>query len=137
MLLPLIQPAAEASTPSRPMAREILWDAERKTSVWRGGVPLIVTGKEAVKSWAYRALQIPRYRYAAFSLDYGNECEHLIGTAYSEALKKAEAARYVEECLMQNSYINSVDNVEVDFSEGTITVSAVIQTIYGEVALYV
>ncbi len=134
-LFPIIQPELAKQSAKLPLCREIAWDYKTNTPVWRGGSPLIVTGAEAVLSWTYRALQTPRYRYAVYTWNYGNECESLIGTAFSEELKQSEAARYVRECLLANLYISDVTGISVKFNDNMLHISCVLETVYGEVAV--
>ena len=63
---------------------------------WESGEPVIVTGLEAVKGWAWRAIDTARYRYPCFSWSYGCELENLIGQPYQAETKKSEAERYVD-----------------------------------------
>lgn len=136
-LFPIIQPELSASTEKMPIYKEIAWNYKTNFPVWRGGEPYIVSGAQAVASWAFRALQVPRYRFEIYSWDYGSEFEELIGTVYSEELKKAEAKRYVKECLLVNSYITDVDNIEIVFTDGALKISCTIKTVYGEVSVNV
>lgn len=134
-LFPALQPIVSETASDRalPMATDVAWDFEHDRPIFRGGEPQRVTGKEAVKVWAFNALKTVRRRWPALSPNYGNDSENLIGTPYSEDLKRAEASRYIQECLTASPYINSVRVTEVDFADATITMSAVAATIYGEV----
>ena len=132
-LFPIIQPELSDAGSKSAVCREVAWDYKTNSPIWRGGSPYIVTGAEAVASWAYRALQVARYRYEIYSWNYGNECEALIGTSYSDEMKEAEAKRYVFECLITNKYITDVSNIKVEFLDGKLMISCVIKTIYGEV----
>ena len=136
-IFPAIQPAeAGVSTASElPMCREVAWDFERNIPIWRKGEPLIVTGKEAVKVWIWKALKTPRYRQEIYSWDYGSELEDLIGQTFSPALKESEASRYLRECLMTNPYISAVKDITATVQNDTLSVSATVVTIYGEVEL--
>lgn len=136
-LFPIIQPQTEAQANELPIYREVAWDYKTNTPIWRGGNPYVVTGADAVLSWIYRALQVVRYRYGIYTWDYGNECETLIGTAYTDDLKQAEAARYVRECLEVNPYIEDVSRVSVSFDGEIISISCTVMTIYGEVSVNV
>ncbi len=136
-LFPLIQPQVEAQADTRPIYREVAWDYKNNMPVWRGGSPYIVIGADAVLSWIYRALQVVRYRHEIYTWNYGNECEALIGTAYTDDLKQAEAARYVRECLLVNPYIEAVNNVAVSFNGETLGISCTAMTVYGEVSVNV
>lgn len=130
-LFPMIQPTL--STPEQPltMAREVSWDFERDGPVLRRGEPQFVTGAEAVAVWAWNALSTVRYRHEIFSWDYGCEVETLTGQSYSSETKKAEAARYVREALLQSPYITGVEDIRVSFSKSVLSISCKVQTVYG------
>ena len=130
-LFPMIQPTL--STLERPltMAREVSWDFERDEPVLRRGEPQFVTGANAVAVWAWNALSTVRYRHEIFSWDYGCEVETLTGQSYSSETKKAEAARYVREALLQSPYITGVEDIRVSFEKSTLRISCKVQTVYG------
>lgn len=97
-------PSASAGNTPLPLCREVAWDFQRDIPVFRQGEPVTVEGKEAVKVWIWRALRTPRYRYEIYSRTYGSEFESLIGHACTDALKEAEAPRYLRECLEVSSF---------------------------------
>lgn len=135
-IFPIIAPPAESARDAAqdlPLCREVAWDFDRDIPIFRQGEPVVVTGKEAVKVWVWRALRTPRYRYDIHTWAYGSELESLVGQSYSEALKTAEAARYLRECLLINPYILAVSNVSTEFSGSSLSVSCKVETIYGEV----
>ena len=132
----MIQPKATTSISDLPLYREVAWDYQQNCPIFRRGEPVIVTGKEALKVWIYKALLTARYRYEIYTKDYGSEFESLIGQAYTPMLKEAEAPRYLRECLIINPYITDIKHIEVSFSDGTLTVSGLAETIYGEVKFY-
>lgn len=134
-IFPMISPPAGTEAGADlPLCREAAWDFEKNTPVWRQGEPVIVTGREAVKVWIFKALMTPRFRYEIYTWAYGSEFESLIGQAYTPALKEAEAPRYLRECLLINPYVTDVRNIIVDFAGSRLTVSGTADTIYGEVA---
>ena len=92
----------------------------------------IVSGSEAVKVWAWLALQSARYRYLIYSWDYGVELESLIGTQFSEEFTEARARKMIEECLMENPNITDISNFRADFSGDTLTLMFDIGTEFGE-----
>lgn len=136
-LFPMIQPQSTETKTELDLYQEIKWDFESNTPVFKNGSPVIVTGKEAVLSWAFKALNTPRYRHEIYTWDYGNETESLIGQTISEELKQSEAARYVRECLLVNPYITEVGDIVVSFTSGILSISGTIETIYGEVVINV
>lgn len=131
MLFPIIQPRLAESRAELPMLREIKIDFATGRAVFRRGAPVIVEGAEAVLSWAWLALHTVRFRYPIFRRAYGCELENLIGQPYTEALKQAEARRYVSECLTASPYITSVDDITVGFADGRLSVSCALSTVYG------
>ena len=119
-----------------PLYREAAWDFERDVPVFRQGEPVVVTGKEALKVWIWRAIRTPRFRYEIYTWAYGSEFESLLGQAYTDAVKTAEAPRYLRECLLINPYITAVKNIAVSFESAKLTVAGTAVTIYGEVEFH-
>lgn len=136
-LFPIIQPQISETATELPLYKEIKWDYENNRPVFLNGSPVIVTGKEAVLVWAWKALHTSRYLHEIYTWDYGNEAESLIGQPFTDELKKSEASRYAEECLLVNPYITGVENITVAFAKDGIDISCTIVTIYGEVNVYV
>ena len=136
-LFPIIQPQTSEAVTELKMYKEVKWDFEQNIPIFVNGSPLIISGKEAVLVWAWKALHTPRFRHEIYSWDYGNEAESLIGMPYSEELKQSEVARYVRECLLVNPYITGVNNVSATFSGETLSITCTIETIYGEVSISV
>lgn len=136
-IFPMIQPAPAAVEENQtlPLCKEVAWDFANHCPIFRRGEPVIVTGKEAVKVWIWKALYTARYRYEIYSWDYGSEFENLIGQAYTSTLKEAEAPRYLKECLLINPYIKSVKNISVTFEGDQLSVFGIAETIYGEVTI--
>ena len=134
-IFPIISPPADQGGQSRnlPLCKEVAWDFENDVPIFRGGEPVVVTEKEALKVWIWRALRTQRFRYEIYTWAYGSEFESLLGQAYSDSVKTAEAPRYLRECLLVNPYITSVKNIAVSFENAKLTVSGTAVTIYGEV----
>lgn len=134
-IFPIISPeTAQAAQPQTlPLCKEVAWDFERDIPIFRQGEPVVVTEKEALKVWIWRAIRTPRFRYEIYTWAYGSEFESLVGQAYSDAVKTAEAPRYLRECLLVNPYITAVKNITVSFERAKLTVAGTAVTIYGEV----
>ena len=103
-LFPVVQPEAAPVETELPLCREVQWDYARNLPVFRQGEPVTVEGAEAVAVWAW---------------------------PYTEALKQAEAQRYVREALEINPYISGVDAVTVDFADGALSIACTVRTVYG------
>lgn len=134
-IFPIIQPTIDATLEQLPLCRETKWDFEADCPVWENGEPVMVQGADAVAVWAWNALKTARYRYEIFTWNYGCEIDTLIGQNITSDLKQAEALRFLRECLAQNPYITGVSNASVTFEEERMTVSATIETVYGDITL--
>lgn len=92
----------------------------------------IVEGAEAVKVWCYLALQVARYHFFICTWDYGNEIEDLYGKGFSAEHIESEATRMIEECLLENDYIEKVSVSEAVYKHGRFSARITIDTIDGE-----
>ncbi len=134
-IFPMIDPGSPQENEGKalPLCREAAWDFENDVPIFRGGEPVVVEGKEALKVWIWRALRTPRFKYEIYTWAYGSEFENLLGQAYSDSVKTAEAPRYLRECLLVNPYITEVRGISVAFEAARLTVKGTAATIYGEV----
>ena len=136
-LFPLFQTAPQGGAQVLPLLRDVAMDYDRGIPRFAGGNPVIVSGLEAVKSWAWRAIQTARYRYSCFSWDYGCELEQLVGQPYDQDTRRSEAVRYVREALEVCPYITSAQ-AEVEGLEGSVLrIRVQMTTVYGGSELYV
>ncbi len=78
-LFPQFSPAVSAQRTELPLYRDVMMDYDTGRPVWESGSPVFVTGLEAVKGWAWRAIDTARYRFPCFSWSYGCELEALTG----------------------------------------------------------
>lgn len=93
-----------------------------------------VTGLEAIKVWAWNALKTARYRYEQFTWDYGSELEDLIGLSQRPfEYIESEAKRMCEECLVQNRYIEGIEDFDCMMVQNVLVCSFTIVTTFGEV----
>lgn len=134
-IFPIISPpdSGGGQAQALPLCREVAWDFANDVPIFRGGQPVVVTEKEALKVWIWRALRTQRFRYEIYTWAYGSEFESLLGQAYSDCVKTAEAPRYLRECLLVNPYITAVKDISVSFEAARLTVKGTAVTIYGEV----
>lgn len=136
-IFPVIDPQTDQTGgEALPLYREVAWDFVNDVPIFQGGCPRIVEGREALKVWIWRALRTARYRYDIYSQDYGSEYETLLGQAYTDTIKTAEAPRYFRECLLVNPYITDTRNIQVDFERAKLAVQGAAITVYGEVDLH-
>ena len=123
--------------PTLPVAKECAWDFDADRPIFQNGNPVPVIGLDAVKVWAYQALLTARRRYEVWSPSFGNDLDRLVGQSFSSEAKKAEASRYISDCLLVSPYIKEVDvqNMQLDVDRFTAVVHLI--TIYGEEDIYV
>lgn len=119
------------------MPQEYAWDFDRDCFQLVDGKLSTVTGQDAVKTWAMKALRVPRYRYLAYSWNYGHELEDLFGQSLSKEAALSEAKRYISEALLVNPHIRDIKNLKVNLEETTLKVSCSLITDDGEVNVVV
>ncbi|MCC2864922.1 DUF2634 domain-containing protein [Anaerovorax odorimutans] len=105
------------------------WEIDFKTGQLTGRV---VEGIEAVKVWAWMALQTPRYRYRIYSWNHGSEFEDLIGTSHTNEYLNTELKRMTEECLSANKYITGIESFSFKKEEDRLQISFKLITVFGE-----
>lgn len=136
-LFPMYSLPQAAQGGQLPLYTDVAMDYDAGTPRWESGNPVMVTGLEAVKSWAWRAVATARYRFPAFSWSYGCELEALVGQPYQADTKRSEAARYIREALEVSPYITAVEVREVTFSGSTFHMTVGLSTVYGEEEFHV
>ena len=136
-LFPLFQTAPQSAAAALPLLRDVAMDYEKGAPLFAGGNPVVVSGLEAVKGWAWRALKTARYRWSCFSWDYGCELESLVGQPYSEDTRLSEAVRYAREALSVCPYITGSSAQVESFDGSTLRLGVTIQTVYGEASIHV
>lgn len=86
---------------------------------------------EAVKQSIYSILNTERYEHLIFSYDYGVELQDLIGEDI--IFVKADIHRRVEEALMQDDRIISLDNPVITTGGDCLYYTCTVNTIYGDI----
>lgn len=136
-LFPMYSIPQSGKTAQLPLYTDVAMDYDKGTPRWESGTPVKGTGLEAVKSWAWRAVATARYRYPAFSWDYGCELETLVGQPYQADTKRSEAARYLRETLLVSPYITDCQVRDVTFDGSTLHMEVEFTTIYGKEGFHV
>lgn len=125
---------ANTYTSDLPTPKEYAWDFENNCFLYDAdGKHRIVEGDEAIKIWVYKALNTERFRYLAYSWQYGIELRPFIGKVMGVQLRYSEIKRVIVECLMVNPYIKSIDTIDIQHEGDTVNISIMLTTIYGEV----
>lgn len=99
------------------------------------GKQIILKRNEAIKVWVYKALLTERFLYLAYFDDYGAELEHFIGKVPNDGTEASKLFDYVEEALLVNPYIISIDNLNVAQDHKKITLNIGLTTVYGKYTL--
>ena len=121
-----------------PVAREIAIDFNTGNPIIRNNDYVIVEKNDAIAVWCYYALKIAKGRFLAFTRNYGSELEEkIIGKQYNYEIY-SKIKRIVEDCLLVNEYIKSIDNVQVEFDD-RLTIEIELTTVYqkGVIVSYV
>lgn len=128
--------AAQTYTGDLPIPKEYAWDFDTDSFRYdENGKHIIVEGDEAIKVWVYKALSTERFRYLAYSWQYGIELRPFIGKVMGVQQRYSEIKRVIVECLMVNPYIKSIDSVEIEHEKDEVTITIALTTIYGEVTV--
>ena len=132
----IIQATVTTST-ELPLAKEYAWDFENNDFRLVDGKNVIVTGKEAVKVWIWKALHTPKNRYKAYTEKYGNELESPINQGLSTGALRSELERYLKESLLLNPCITGIKTIDISIDGSKTDVSFTAATIYGDVVVSV
>lgn len=131
-----IQDATETSSAYTP--REYAWDFTNNYFLMKDGKFIVLEGLEAIKVWTYKALGTQRYRYLAYSWNYGQELEDLIGEeSLSKQALESEVKRYVGEALLIHPNIKGIKNLKITIDESVLSLEFTIITDYGEAMISV
>lgn len=127
---------ANTYTSDLPTPKEYAWDFENDCFLYDAdGRHKIVEGDEAIRIWIYKALSTERFRYLAYSWQYGIELRPFIGKVMGVQQRYSEIKRVIVECLMVNPYIKSIDTIDIQHEGDTVDISITLTTIYGEVSV--
>lgn len=125
---------ANTYTSDLPTPKEYAWDFENNCFLYdTDGKHRIVEGDEAIKIWVYKVLNTERFRYLAYSWQYGIELRPFIGKVMGVQQRYSEIKRVIVECLMVNPYVKSIDTIDIQHEGDTVNISIMLTTIYGEV----
>lgn len=132
----LIQSTVDDSS-TLPLAKEYAWDYENNDFLLIDGKNVILTGKDAVKVWIWKALHTPKNRYKAYSSNFGHDLETLVSQGLSSAALSSEIERYLKESLLINPYITRISGISLSMEGSKASVSFTVTTIYGDVSINV
>lgn len=87
----------------------------------------------ALEQAIYKVLNTEKYEYPIYSFNYGIELESLIGK--DPIYAKIELKRRIQECLLQDSRITSVDNFDFVITGDEMLCTFDVTSIYGEITI--
>lgn len=121
-----------------PLFREYAWDFGNNDFYYKDGNPIILEGLDALQIWIYKTLKTERYRYLAYSWEYGIELEEtIISSRTSDRVDQTEIERYVGEALGVSQYISEIRDFEANKASSKLLISFTAVTVYGEVDIIV
>jgi len=88
---------------------------------------------EALKQAIYKMLNTEKYEYPIYSFSYGIDLESLIGK--DPVYVRIELKRRIQECLLQDERIQSVDNFVYSVSGDEMLCMFDVVSIYGEITI--
>lgn len=88
---------------------------------------------EALQQATYKVLNTEKYEYPIYSFDYGIELENLIGQ--DPVYVKVELKRRIEECLLEDERIQSVDNFNFVVTGDEMLCTFDVESIYGDLTV--
>lgn len=127
----------EREATSKSIQREYKYNFDERKITLVNGSPVWVEGLEAIKIWIYKTLLTQRGYFMAYSFNYGQDYEDLIGSGLSIAALKSEAKRMTEEALFDNDNILKLEEFDATINLDKIEISFVAITKYGNINMEV
>lgn len=101
-----------------PLFKEMAIDFETGEPIIKNNEIVTLEGSEALKVWIWKVLKTERYKYKAYTDNYGNELKEQLGTIYDKAIKDAILENEIRECLGVNPYIVRLHSFSIETPEG-------------------
>lgn len=95
----------------------------------RGRCRGFIDGREAMEQAVFKMLNTRRFAHLIYSDDFG--FESLIG--YEQLFVRGELPRRIEEALLQDDRITSIEDMTLEFIKDKAYISFTAKTVYGDV----
>lgn len=95
----------------------------------------LVSGREAIKAWIWKALMTERFRYAIYSWNYGSEVDSYIGRYLTEEYRKTDIRLALEDALLINENITEIQNYKAEVKKDALYLSFTAVTKFGEISV--
>ena len=127
-------PEVTAEEAALPLFREWAVDWESGAFALRNGEPYLVSGDEALKIWVTKALrpESQRFRYTAWSADYGNELALLLGGCVDQGVLESQGRQYVRDAVLACPYSWEVDGFSFSKKGSRVEARVIVHTVYEE-----
>lgn len=86
---------------------------------------------EAYRFWVLKCLLTERYKYIAYSSDFGVEIEEIIRSDFPQGIAESEIQRTITEALKVDERTVSIGNFEFEWSGDALYVDFKVESIYG------
>jgi len=96
------------------------------------GQHYFVYGNEAMKIWIYKCMLTARFKYSAYSEQFGTEVFELVGEVISSKLKKEEIKRYITEAIMVHPFMVSITKIDIEQKREQATVTVYYTTVFSD-----
>lgn len=133
-LFELLEQEKEVSQENNlPLFKEMAINFDTGEIIEENGEIKILTGKEALNVWIWKALKTDRNRYKAYSSNFGSDLNKEIGYVYDRTVKEQLIINEIIESLRVNPYITNVYNFEINYAENDVSLNIkfYIDSIYG------
>lgn len=90
-------------------------------------------GINALQQAIYKELNTEKYEYPIYSFNYGIEIESLVGK--DPIYVKIDLKRRIQECLLKDDRIISVDNFSYSISGDSMLCNFDVKSIYGDITI--
>jgi phage baseplate assembly protein W len=90
-----------------------------------------IDGLEAIKQFALKAIQTPRFKHWIYSNEFGCEVMDLIGRGFTKAFMESEMERMIEDALIYDERIEQIENFDGAIREDKLEVSFIVKTVEG------
>lgn len=104
---------------------------EQRLSVNKVGRAIIGDEIDAYRVWVTKCLLTERYRYLAYSTDFGVEIERIIRENYPRGIAESELERTIKEALLMDNRTVSVRGFSFAWEGDAVYVDFYVEHIYG------
>lgn len=94
--------------------KELAFDFAAGDFIMEDGRPKVVEGIEALKVWIEKTIRTARYRFPAYTFQYGCELEDIIGLDIPRAVLESEVERTIREALIYDDRIQDVRDFVIE-----------------------